>query len=133
MAMFVVRIEDMSALIASWETLLLEACGGLTRSQPVFDTLDQWPRIKWFYYCDNRNGNTIRLYDTEHMAQVGTSPYDGHHYYLEHDDRGREHFERVIIRGEHMWPGEEANLGNRESLINRFRRNPLWKRWPVDP
>ena len=28
-------------------------------------SLPKWARIKWFYYCDQQEGNTIRLYDRE--------------------------------------------------------------------
>lgn len=30
----------------------------------------EWARIKWFYYCDQHDGNTIRLYDRQFFQEV---------------------------------------------------------------
>lgn len=123
MSSFVARIDDVPALLDSWEQMLKEANGAqeFTVNEDVFATLDQWPRIKWFYYCDDQDGNTIRIYDKEHLDHFGGS------YYLEPDGYRKEHFERVIIRGRKMWSGDQAALNRPNSLRNRFRNNPAWK------
>ena len=66
---------------------------------------------------------SIRLYDTEHFNHFGGS------YYLEPDGYRKEHFERVILRGRKMWSGDQAKLDRPDSLRNRFRNNPAWRRF----
>ena len=120
---FVVRIDDMTALLESWNQLLATASGSqvFTTNDEVFQTLNEWSRIKWFYYCDDADGNTLRLYDGEHFEHFGGS------YYLERDNSQSQcHFERVILRGKNMWADDEANLKRPQSLRNRFRDNPAW-------
>lgn len=121
MASFVVKIDDMQALLLTWKKLLATAKSTpvFTKSNAVFHTLEQWPRIKWFYYCDNLNGNTIRIYDTQHLHAHG-------HFYLEPNTWSKEHNERVIIRGERMWTDDQANLGCKQSLRNQFRYESPW-------
>jgi hypothetical protein len=124
MSSFVVRIDDMGAFIDSWQELLKNPQAQVfTVNNQVFQTLDEWPRIKFFYYCDDQDGNTIRLYDTEHFNHFGGSSY------LEPDGYRKEHFERVIIRGRNMWSGDQAALNRPDSLRNRFRTNRAWKRF----
>jgi len=125
MSSFVVRIDDMGALLQSWRLLLPNAPRGqvFTFNREVLRTMSQWPRIKWFYYCDDQNGNTIRVYDAEHLQRFGGS------HYLEADGVRQEHFERVIIRGRNMWSGDEGDLTNQDSLRNQFRNNPAWRRF----
>jgi hypothetical protein len=115
MASFVARITDMRALLDSWADLLKAAAGSFRSfkaNERVFETLDEWPRIQWFYYCDDQNGNTIRLYDSKHFDHFGRDDY------LEKD--GREHKERVIMRGENMW-------GEGNALQDRFREESAWE------
>jgi hypothetical protein len=123
MSSFVVRIPDMNALTKSWSALLAAGPGGqkFTFNKKVGNTLKAWPRIKWFYYCDDQDGNTIRIYDNAHLGHFGGS------HYLEPDGVRKEHFERVIIRGRNMWSGDEAKLNVEKSLRNRFRNNPAWR------
>lgn len=122
MPSFVVRIPDMKALMRSWKALLANGPGGqwFTLNKEVLRSLNQWPRIKWYYYCDDANGNTIRIYDTEHLQRYGGSNY------LE-SYSVREHFERVIIRGHNMWSGEQAKLKDEDSLRKQFRNNAAWR------
>ncbi|MBX9677238.1 MAG: hypothetical protein K2X38_00655 [Gemmataceae bacterium] len=123
MSSFVARIDDVPALLGSWEQMLKEASGSqeFTANEEAIATLDQWPRIKWLYYCDDQDGNTLRIYDAEHLDHFGGC------YYLELDGYRKEHFERVVIRGRKMWSGDQAALNKPASLRNRFRNNPAWK------
>jgi hypothetical protein len=122
MSSFVVRIDDIRALLRQWKTLLTGRAGPtFTMNEKVLRELGQWPRIKWFYYCDDQDGNTIRLYDTEHMSRYSQA------YYLEPNSWSKEHYERVILRGKRMWHGAEANLKRMDSLRVRFRRQSPWR------
>ena len=127
MASFVARIPDMKALLDSWADLLEDSEGPqvFAANEGVFATLDRWPRIRWFYYCDDHNGNTIRLYDTEHFSHFGGG------FYLEEGGRGQEHFERVIIRGENMWGREHADAHPPDPLQERFREESAWELFNV--
>src|ERR1700693_2513861 len=120
---FVVQINDMNALLESWNQMLATANGSqvFTMNDEVLQTLSEWPRIRFFYYCDNDNGNTLRIYDTEHFERFGGSSY------LERDEsQSQGHYERVILRGKNMWAVDEANLKRPQSLRKRFRDNPAW-------
>ena len=133
MASFVARIADMKDLMDSWADLLADSEGPqvFVANESVFATLEEWPRIRWFYYCDDQNGNTIRLYDTEHFSHFGGG------YYLEEDGVGREHRERVIIRGENMWGGKQVDKNGqrfplnlsceRKTICNMLFTNWLWQ------
>ena len=111
----------MKALLDSWADLLEDSEGPqvFAANEGVFATLDRWPRIRWFYYCDDHNGNTIRLYDTEHFSHFGGG------YYLEEDGVGREHRERVIIRGENMWGGKQVDKNGPDSPRSASGRSRL--------
>src|SRR6266446_7688097 len=125
---YIVQIDDMAALMESWKQLLKAASGSqeLTRSEEVFRTLKEWPHIRFFYYNDNADGNSLRIYDTEHFKHFG-----GRHYLEPDDGQGKEHFERVILRGKNMWADDEANPKNPRSLKERFRDNPAWVIFPA--
>lgn len=127
MASFVAHIPDIHQFLDSWEALLKDASGQqeLTANEQVVADLHNWARIKFFYYCDDQNGNTLRLYDTEHFKQFGNG------YYLEPDGHRKEHFERVIWRGRNMWSGDEANDKRPDSLLARFRKNSAWRLFPA--
>ena len=68
----------------------------------VFESLDgpRWDRIKWFYFCDDHWGNTVRLFDEEHFREGRNASL-----YLERKNRishlgTRE--DRVLIRTENI-------------------------------
>jgi hypothetical protein len=122
MSSFIVRIDNLGALLRQWKELLTDRKGPtFILNEQVLKKLSQWPRIKWFYYCDDRDGNTIRLYDTEHLSQYGQC------YYLESNHWSKEHYERVVIRGRRMWSGTEADVKRTDSLRLRFRRESPWR------
>jgi hypothetical protein len=127
MASFVVRIPDIQKFLDGWESLLNGASGQqeLTANEQVVADLHKWPRLQWFYYCDDQNGNTLRLYDSDHFSKHGSG------YYLEPDGRRKEHFERVIWRGRNMWSGDEADHKRPESLLARFRKHSAWQLFPA--
>jgi hypothetical protein len=113
----------MGELLESWNTLLEGRSGfEFSYNQRVLETLDQWPRIKWCYYCDDHDGNTIRLYDTEHFFSFGGVQY------LE-NGKTDGHYERVIIRGKHLWSKDEVKRLRASSLRDQFRNNPRWESW----
>lgn len=127
MARFVARIPDMGRLLDTWEALLKNSSGLqiLTANEELFADLNNWPRIRFFYYCDDQNGNTLRLYDSEHFEKFGGN------FYLEPDGQRKEHFERVIFRGKNMWSGDQADSKRQDSLLMLFRTNPAWQLFPA--
>jgi len=120
---YVVKIDDMQKLLSKWKELLAEADVNpeFSYNDTVLKELSQWPRIKWFYYCDNADGNTIRIYDTEHLNHYGGA------YYLETNTWSNEHYERVIIRGRRMWFDNSANDQLESQLRDRFRQESPWR------
>jgi hypothetical protein len=66
------------------------------------DILGTWnlgtTRLRWLYYCDDNNGISLRLYDTEHFTQYATNGY----YIQPPGDDPNDHYERVIVRGYSM-------------------------------
>src|ERR1700677_1641494 len=69
--------------------------------QGIWESLqgDQWNRIQWFYYCDDFQGITIRLYDKEHFGRNRNALL-----YLETDPIGHDVKlpDRVLLRGENL-------------------------------
>jgi hypothetical protein len=62
-----------------------------------------WARIRWFYYCDQQGGNTIRLYDRE---------------FFDNSERLYEETQScVILRGENLGkPSGEVKIAIRREL-----------------
>jgi len=79
---------------------------------------DQWKRIRWYYYCDNDFGNTIRLYDTEHFTIPGNPAR-----YLELENSGKDgpYPDRVLIRSE--------NIEKETKPLKKDLRKPFSGRW----
>jgi hypothetical protein len=61
------RIEDLGELIADMRRVSKDTAATFDYRQEVVEALghSKWRRCKWFYYCDQQDGNTIRLYDRE--------------------------------------------------------------------
>lgn len=63
----------------------------------------EWKRIRWFYYCDQQDGNTIRLYDREFFARFK------HLYWAQGD--------YVILRGNELGtPYDKVKVTIRDEL-----------------
>jgi hypothetical protein len=88
---------------------------------------NEWNRIQWFYYCDDFQGNTVRLYDMEHFGVPGNQ-----YLYLETDLVGHDvqFADRVLLRGE--WIGK-ADQSLKLYFRNTFSQ-PVWgaKSAPID-
>src|SRR5438477_9634968 len=72
MGSYVVRTDDISAVIARMEEEKGPA-GRLVYSKELVDRLKEakFRRIKWFFYCDDREGNTIRVFDGRFLQDCG--------------------------------------------------------------
>jgi hypothetical protein len=103
-------------------------CPFFCYKEGLFECLktEKWARIKWFYYCDNDRGNTIRLYDEEHYQFENNSDH-----YLQH--RGKfgelvgQRPDRVLIRGENL--GKE-NQDLKLAIQRQFSSSG--GRWPAN-
>lgn len=97
MASYVVRIDDLQRLVTDWQALVAQrqkpATGRFDYRQQVFVHLcdPQFRRIRWFYYNDNDNGVTIRLYDRAFVAQYPGDFIDNDDCILRGYDLGAEH------------------------------------------
>jgi len=65
---YICRINNLSELINQMERLAKDK---FSYDKKVIEELnrDQYKRIKWFYYCDQQEGNTIRLYDSKFFEE----------------------------------------------------------------
>lgn len=64
MASFIVRIEDLGTFIEKLE----QVAKSLRYKKPELVEILRSPafrRIKWFYYCDHKEGITLRIFDSE--------------------------------------------------------------------
>jgi len=150
MASFVVRVERIRDILSAWQAQMAKIYGpptcnpgrlGLIKiqwtdrhklgslSHPYFKMKkelvqgfdeDRWDRIQWFYYCDNDYGNTLRLYDSEHLAS--SNPRQTY-LELRNQRGGRRVDDRVIFRGE--------NLGGESESLKDFFRNTFSDYWPA--
>jgi hypothetical protein len=82
---------------------------------------DQWKRIRWYYYCDNDYGNTIRLYDTQHFEIAGNPAR-----YLELENSGKDgtYPDRVLVRSE--------NIEKETKPLKKDLRKPFSGRWAAN-
>lgn len=96
MGSYVIEVDNLESLFKKWVARIKSAGGGKPTASKGDDGLYiHWPqplvgsetplfwlnpdlwkslgdsrfrRIRWFYYCDDARGNTIRLYDSEHFS-----------------------------------------------------------------
>lgn len=70
MGSYVVKADDIRNLIEQIEALKPEAAT-LDYKRDLLDRLmePEFRRIKWFFYCDDRQGNTIRVFDRHFLQQ----------------------------------------------------------------
>ena len=81
--------------------------------------LKEYPRIQWYYYCDNRKGNTVRLYDSEFFQKF-------RRLYVEQKNYD-------ILRGTDLGDTDEALKQEFLSLLDErkdARKEGLSTNWP---
>ncbi len=105
MGSYVVRIDDIAEVIRQMDVYAGKRGGVLSYNIELIKQLasKEFERIRWFYYCDDRDGNTIRLYDTQFFNKFN-------HYY---DDSNY----RVILRGKNLGSDNEDT---KKQIINLF-------------
>jgi hypothetical protein len=63
---YIVRTLDISSLLAKAEQIVLQSGGELKFvNRSLIAVLREHPRVQYFYYCDDREGITLRLFDEE--------------------------------------------------------------------
>src|ERR1700722_1530294 len=94
--------------LASFEPLLLYACFA-----------PEWQRIRWFYYNDNAEGISLRLYDKPHFdAFAFGGPGFDDRYYIQHE-KGEMQFRYVIVRGYSFGRRPNTQQSNLALAVNR--------------
>jgi 5-methylcytosine-specific restriction endonuclease McrBC GTP-binding regulatory subunit McrB len=112
MASYIVRANDISAVVHRMGQIAKDAGGSLEYDPSIFDELMSAPfrRIKWFYYCDDHYGNTIRLYDPE--------------FYERFSHLFREPEARVIVRGNDLGRGRDETKRQLLGLFSKSAKPP---------
>lgn len=74
MGSYVVKSDDIREVIRQMEVLKGSA-GALVYKQDLLNHLKEieYRRIEWFFYCDNRQGNTIRVFDRPFLEKYESS------------------------------------------------------------
>ncbi len=90
MGSYVVKADDIAKVIQQI-TVLIPHTAKLEALKPLVDNIRQpeFRRIKWFFYCDDKQGNTIRVFD---------SSFDDKYRALFTKDR------HVLLRGKNIGP-----------------------------
>jgi hypothetical protein len=108
MGSYVVKTDDIREVIRQMKEL--KGAGALKYDQDLLNHLmeDEYRRIKWFFYCDDKEGNTIRVFDRQFF------------------ERFRSFFEEkyVLLRGKNL--GNEGKSPKIEmlGLFNKDRKDP---------
>ena len=73
MGSYVVKTEDICEVIRRREALKGPAAT-LDYKQDLVNHLreDEYRRVKWFFYCDDKYGNTIRVFDHQFLEEYGS-------------------------------------------------------------
>lgn len=81
----------------------------------------EFRRVRWFFYCDDRQGNTIRVFDREFLKKYGN---------LFKTVDSEKH---VLLRGENL--GKESDATKREilALFSEVRDAPRFVTWRGGP
>ena len=72
MRSYICQIDDLGELIKNMRKLAEGTAGMFDYKAGIISKIEEYRRIKWYYYCDCREGNTIRLYDSEFHERFGT-------------------------------------------------------------
>src|SRR4051812_30202285 len=69
---YVVKTDDIRDLMEQIDGLKPPAAT-LDYKKDLLDRLrePEFRRIKWFFYCDDKDGNTIRVFDSRFLQQYG--------------------------------------------------------------
>lgn len=99
--------------------------------EDILRSLDgEWQRIKWFYYNDNADGISIRVYDRDHLDSYARGEGDAR-YYLQEDSYnrrkqqwGKEQFRYLIVRGYFFGPKPQPEGHQLALNVNRHNHQP---------
>jgi hypothetical protein len=116
MSSYAVRTPNLPALIEQWKRMADEA-GEVPRfrvHQRLLDALGGAPTVQWFYYCDDREGISFKLYDWELIAR---------HAAQRRELRGEDDY--LIVQGERLGPEGPDTLKERflETFAEHFLTN----------
>jgi len=139
MRSYICQIDDLGELIKNMRRLA-EGTQGTFRykdkdKEGVILKLKEYTRIKWYYYCDKAEGNTIRLYDSEFHKDF-SKLYEEHKGYviLRGRDLGtpdgtlKQKFRDLFESIEKPPPGINAN--HREACLSYFEERNKKERKP---
>lgn len=116
---YICRIDDLGELITKMNKMKNDAQKGGTQSNfdykpQVIDELKKYAHIKWFLYCDQQEGNTIRLYDKkfrENFPRLFANEHPNHPDYY------------VILRGNNLgYPNETLKKNIRHFMEERWEK-----------
>ena len=127
MASYVARSENITRVIQQMNRLA-EATGTIEFHPDLIPALTSGENrpLKWFYYCDDRNGITIRLYDEEFRKQHGRIFQTYETYVILRGknlgtDRDRTKREMRGLFDELLQPPREINTNNPERALEYFQ------------
>jgi len=112
MGSYICQIDDLGELIKNMGRLAEGTQGSFRykEKEGVILKLKEYPRIKWYYYCDNAEGNTIRLYDSE--------------FYNEFSKLYKEPKDYVILRGYDLGKARETLKQKIRDLFESMEKPP---------
>jgi hypothetical protein len=136
MASFLVQTDDLQPLVKQWKELVQQhqqsAPGSFDYREAVFAHLQEpeFRRIQWFYYNDNENGVTIRLYDRAFFERYPGDFIDTDDCILRGKDLGKEQATlKVEMRrqfreiDQKILPGSDQRRGTRSDFFESPRYN----------
>lgn len=115
---YICRIDDLARLIGEMKRLSHNTKATFDYRHRLGETLkeERYKRIKWFLYCDQQDGNTIRLYDSEFRK-------DSRDLYLSDNSQSPDYW--VVLRGKNLGdPGGDLKTMIRERL-NEYSKSPV--------
>ena len=113
---YICRIDDLARLIGEMEQLSHDRAFVYRDRLGETLTEERYKRIKWFLYCDQQDGNTIRLYDSEFRK-------DNPDLYLSDNSQSLDYW--VVLRGKNLGdPDGDLKKLIRERL-NEYSKSPV--------
>jgi hypothetical protein len=115
----VVKTDDIREVIRQMEALKGTA-STLDYKQDLLDHFkeDEYRRVKWFFYCDDRLGNTIRVFDQLLLKEYGSLFKE----------------KNVLLRGENLGQESESPKSEMLHLFNDRKDDyPRFVTWKGEP
>jgi len=112
MASYICKIEDLGGFIDQMKEFVKGTKGYFDYKEGVATQLNEneYSRINWYFYNDNDEGNTIRLYDSEFQK-------DFCKLYVEHKNY-------VILRGHNLGKAHETLKQKFRDLLENIKKPP---------